>query len=229
MAGNMQASFDGVASRYKDEVEQGMVLRGSGHDYFVNYKMHYLRPLIESSANRKVLDYGCGIGLLSEAIIDSCEGATVHGFDVSAESIAHVPDHLRCEPNRFTSDLASLDQDYDIALLVAVLHHIPIEERETAVTNIFERLRGGGALVIIEHNMLNPLTRKSVGSCVFDEDAIMLEKAESVDLLSGKFADVTSRYITFWPKQLSFMKWSDRLIGWVPLGAQYMVVGRKPC
>ena len=232
-AGSMTAErtdpqFDAIAGDYGSQVEAGMVLKGTSHDYFVRYKLRYIAPLLSGTEAPKVLDYGCGVGLLSKAIADSVPSATIHGFDVSGESVAQVDATLRRGANRFTSSLDDLDDDYDLALLVTVLHHVPPGERAEVVQNINSRLRPGGVLAVIEHNMANPLTRKSVASCPFDDDAVMLPVSESVALLrGGGFADVRSRYITFWPSQLSFMQFTDGLLGWLPLGAQYMATGRR--
>ena len=154
---------------------------------------------------------------------------TLHGFDVSEESIRNVPDELRIRSNLFTSRLDDLDDDYDAALLVTVLHHVlPKNERRIVMQNIYTRLRAGGKLIIIEHNMKNPLTRKLVTYSEIDRDAVMLEPSESRELLEAAgFTGISRKYIVFFPKQLSCFRFMDRYISWLPLGAQYMVYGSK--
>lgn len=78
----------------------------------------------------KILDYGCGVGLFSKTIYDAFNNIIIHGFDVSSKSIDQVPEEIRTGRNFFTSNLAELDSDYDIALLITVLHHVvPESER----------------------------------------------------------------------------------------------------
>ena len=154
---------------------------------------------------------------------------TIHGFDVSSESIKQVPNEIRTGKNFFTSSLSELEGDYDIALLVTVLHHVvPVSERPGVMQNIFRRLKPGGKLIIIEHNLKNPLTRKIVMNSKVDENAIMLEPSECKNLLrDAGFRDISSKYIVFFPKQLAFLRFMDKIFSRVPLGAQYMTYGIK--
>ena len=196
--------------------------------------MYCLRDILakqrrNASSPLKLLDYGCGVGTISHALFHTMPGITLHGFDVSAESIRNIPSELLTCNNRFTSSLAKLDDDYDAALLITVLHHVtPIAERPAVMRNIYSRLRPGGKLIIIEHNMKNPLTRKVVLNSDIDRDAIMLEASECRKLLKdADFDGVSGRYIVFFPKQLASLRFLDRFISWLPLGAQYMAFGIK--
>ena len=228
--------FDAVAQNYSDIVDDDLsvALKGNPHEYFNQYKLYYLRKILaaqklDHASPLKILDYGCGVGLLSQALFHEIQDITLHGFDVSEESIRNVPDELRINSNLFTSRLDDLDNDYDAALLVTVLHHVlPKSERHTVMQNIYSRLRPGGKLIIIEHNMKNPLTRKVVTHSEVDRDAIMLEPSESIKLLEASgFTGISSKYIVFFPKQLACFRFMDRYISWLPLGAQYMASGIK--
>ena len=154
---------------------------------------------------------------------------TIHGFDVSSESIKQVPNEIRTGKNFFTSSLSELEGDYDIALLVTVLHHVvPVSERPGVMQNIFRRLKPGGKLIIIEHNLKNPLTRKITMNSKVDAEAVMLEPSECKSLLrDAGFSGISSKYIEFFPKQLSALKFLDKIFSWMPLGAQYMTCGSK--
>jgi len=215
--------FDEKAKEYQDELEKGMIIKGMHHDYFVDYKMYYLSSILKNA--KKVLDYGCGIGLLSDAIKRKFPNLIVHGFDISSESIEYA-NKIKKEEIFFTDSLEALDDDYDVVLLVTVLHHVPIEERQNVIKNINKCLKTNGQLIVIEHNVINPLTRKSIDLCPLDKDAIMLKKKETKKLLNN-FNNVKGKYITFWPQKLCFMRCVDRFIGWIPLGAQYMCIGIK--
>ena len=222
------SEFDAIAPNYEKLVEDGMVLSGNDHEYFTQYKLLNLLPILQRRRSAKILDYGCGIGLLSQAIVDSLPDITLHGFDISEKSIRKVPARLLTGNNIFTNDLNKLDTDYDCVIFSTVLHHVPPDERKTVIKNAYDRLSDGGVIAIIEHNMLNPLTRKSVDACPFDEDAVMLKPAEVSNLLSdGGFSAISNRYITFFPKQLSVLRKLDGCLGWLPLGAQYLVTAEK--
>ena len=221
--------FDDIAGDYSELVETGMVLKGSDHEYFNQYKLFYLEPYMKKLHGEfKLLDYGCGVGLLSRTIQSRFPRAAIHGFDVSAESIDNVDLELRNKSqNRFCSNLEDLDEDYDIAILSTVLHHVPISERMDVIGNIYKRLKKYGLLIVFEHNMKNPLTRKSVAACPFDNEAVMLTLSECEKLLKGMFSSINSKYVTFFPEQLRKLWFIDKYIGWLPMGAQYMIVAAK--
>ena len=85
-------------------------------------------------------------------------------------------------------------------------------------------LKSGGQAFIFEHNVLNPLTLKAVRECPFDEDAILLPRAELLGLARReKFEAVRSRYIVFFPHMLSLFRPMESAMGWIPFGAQYVV------
>ena len=197
--------------------------RRAHHDYFVDYKLYYLSSVLSKA--KKVLDYGCGIGLLSSAIKVQYPNLIVHGFDISSESIKYA-NETKKDDIFYTDSLESLDNDYDVVLLVTVLHHVPVEERNKVIINTYNCLKNNGKLIVIEHNTINPLTKKSIDACPLDNDAIMLNKKEAKELLKN-FGIVRSKYITFWPQKLKFLRCIDRFIGWLPFGAQFMCVGIK--
>mgnify|MGYP002657412426 FL=1 len=222
------SDFDRIADSYRDDVESGMILKGNNHDYFQEYKMIYLGKIIKQYKVKKILDYGCGIGTLAQFIHVTFPELVIHGFDISSKSIQDIPGELKEYPNYFTSEYNTLSHDYDLVIVSTVLHHVPIPDRHEVMKKIYNTMKQHGHLVVIEHNMINPLTRKSVAECPFDDDAIMLSVNECKTLVKNtNFKNVHRKYITFFPKQLSFMRGLDSYIGWLPLGAQYMIIGEK--
>ena len=229
-----KTQFDDFAEDYELIVDESLssAIKGNPHEYFTQYKIYHLRKFFthtKSNSPLKVLDYGCGTGSLSQALFNAFPDSVIHGFDVSSESIKQIPSEIFTGNNRFTSDLETLDSDYDIALLVTVLHHvIPISERPNVIRNIHSRLKPNGRIIIIEHNMKNPLTRKVVMNSEVDSDAIMLNPSECIDLLKGSdFHDISNRYIEFFPKQLERFRFLDDYLSWLPLGSQFMTTGTK--
>lgn len=227
------SDFDEVADGYEQITDEAMGLPGNDHDYFERYKMRYLKPLFEKRKKEtgrkiKLLDYGCGVGLMAETIFKTIPEVIIHGFDVSSRSIANVKPWLKSGGNRFTSELKELDYDYDFALLCTVMHHVELDERAQVVQNIYERLSPGGGLIILEMNMKNPLVKSFIARIPYDKDAIMLTTKEAETYLKeGGFKNVWSKYIVFFPKQLAHLRFLDKYLGWVPLGAQFITAGEK--
>lgn len=217
-------SFDRFAERYQEIVDAST---GDASAYFAQLKASYLATLVTRGFSGKVLDFGCGIGLVSRALAHALPDAQLHGFDPSSDSVARVPAELQVR-GRFVTDLAALDEDYGVAVLANVLHHIRPAERAAAITEIVGRLAPGGRVVVFEHNRWNPATRWVVATCPLDADAVLLPRREARrHLISAGLAVERSDYVTFFPRRLAALQPLEARLSWLPLGAQYAVVGRK--
>lgn len=223
--------FDRYARDYRRMHQNSIRASGEEPEYFAAYKIEYIARALpaEAAAAPAILDFGCGVGNSIPHIARLFPGARVHGVDVSGESVAMARD---ANPDaRFdvmSSTLPLPDDSVDIALAACVYHHVPPAERAHWTAEVQRVLRPGGRFFIFEHNPLNPLTRKVVRDCPFDEDAILLPRRESVSLLEGAgFTDVDVDYIVFFPRPLGFLRPLERALTALPLGAQYAAAGRK--
>lgn len=95
------------------------------------------------------------------------------------------------------------------------------------INNISSRLAKKGICIVIEHNTINPLTKKSILLCPFDDDAEMLSLGEARNLMKDDFTTLKSRFIVFFPKQIEKLRFLEKGLGWLPIGAQYLIVGEK--
>lgn len=83
-------------------------------------------------------------------------------------------------------------------------------------------------LAIIEHNPINPLTRKIVRDCPYDENAILLSHHESVERLDRVgLKKVKVRFLVFVPSSMKILAPLEALLVWCPLGAQYLAYGKR--
>jgi hypothetical protein len=82
--------------------------------------------------------------------------------------------------------------------------------------------------MLYEHNPLNPLVRKAVASCPFDEGAVLItaQKLRQRVAAAG-FAGIESAYRVFFPRRFRALRCTELGLAWLPLGAQYYVVGVK--
>jgi SAM-dependent methyltransferase len=218
--------FNRFADNYSKVLDQSTSLSGESSEYFVDYKANYLTRVL-GRGRWKILDYGCGIGTLSSAMASRLAGSTIHGFDVSQDSIRNVDPKLSAS-GIFTTDLTDLDTDYSLITISNVLHHIEPPDREPAFREIAARLAPGGKILVFEHNPLNPLTRWVVAHCPFDDGVHLLTPGE----VSGYFRRVGLRkvsrdYIVFFPKALAPLRSFERALGWCPAGGQFAMLGQK--
>ena len=120
------------------------------------------------------------------------------------------------------------DNSLDIAFAVGVFHHIARGERPRVAAEIGRVLRSwryGGMAASFEHNPWNPLTRLAVHRCEFDDGVRLLRLRESARLLeTGGLVRLQSRFMFFLPRPTPIL---DRLLGRVPVGAQYAIFAWK--
>jgi len=81
----------------------------------------------------RVLDAGCALGLLVEALAQ--RGIDAHGIDISEYAIAQAHPTIR-DRVRVGSLTAPLEGRYDLIVCIEVLEHMPPAEAAVALTNI---------------------------------------------------------------------------------------------
>lgn len=103
----------------------------------------------------KVLELGCGIGGLSQAL--SQTGGIIYVTDVSSKSVRLVKSKINSKNVRFRIEdahrLSFAGNFFDAVCGNAILHHI---ELPVALPEIRRVLKSGGKICFIEPNLLNP-------------------------------------------------------------------------
>jgi 2-polyprenyl-3-methyl-5-hydroxy-6-metoxy-1,4-benzoquinol methylase len=221
--------FDTFAADYQDLVSDSVRITGESSDYFAAYKAEYIARRIAQRPDSRLLDYGCGVGLLSKHLRNRLPASRIDGFDVSQESIDRVDLTLRRQ-GTFTSNPQALGQGYDVIVLANVLHHVPPADRQELIRQTALRLSNVGKFVIFEHNPINPLTQWAVSQCAFDKAAILLPVRETRGYFEhSQFRLTVCDYIVFFPHFLQRLRPLEPSLRWCPLGAQYaLVASRNP-
>jgi ubiquinone/menaquinone biosynthesis C-methylase UbiE len=153
----------------------------------------------------------------------------VYGVDVSWESLrlaaqaAPVARFVQFDGKM----LPFANATFDAVIASCVLHHVPPAERSHFVAEMVRPLRQGGIALIIEHNALNPVTRRIVSRCAFDADAVLLTCREAIELFNGHASVSGWRYMGFVPFRNTLVERAEGAFGWLPIGAQYLVWAKK--
>lgn len=219
--------FDQFAGNYQQVLDRAIAASGEGSAYFAEYKARYLARTLPKTSFSRVLDYGCGVGLLSRFLHQNLQPERLDGFDVSQESIAQINPSLTGN-GTFTSDSARIRNDYTLIVIANVLHHVDPGDRSAVVKDLSFRLGNGGVLAIFEHNPANPITRRTVDRCPFDKGVILLPPAETLCLVrEADLKRIRRDYIVFLPHALARLRFLEPSLAWLPLGAQYAVLGEK--
>src|SRR5262249_8676408 len=157
--------------------------------------------------------------------------ARVTCLDVSQKSldIGAAQHRGRAEFTHFDgAAIPYADGTFDVALASCVFHHIPHAEHVALLGEIRRVLAPHGLLFVFEHNPLNPPTRHAVNPCPFDENAHLIGAGTMRRrVLAGGFADARIKYRIFFPHALASLRPLEPRLTWLPLGAQYYVLGRK--
>lgn len=217
--------FDAFAENYEELVGSSIRITGESPDYFIHYKADYIARKM-APVGGKLLDYGCGVGLLSLHLKLRFAATRVDGFDSSKESLQRVNSSLLSQ-GIFTSEIKELAAAYDTIVLSNVLHHVNPTGRPALIREIQTRLAPGGRLVVFEHNPLNPLTRWAVSHCPFDEGVELLPSHEVRALCASVLQAPHTDYIVFFPRWLAWLRPLERFLGWCAAGAQHVTISRR--
>ncbi|HUF27903.1 MAG TPA: class I SAM-dependent methyltransferase [Gemmatimonadaceae bacterium] len=225
--------FDQYARDYSATVDDAIKASGENAEFFAACKVDIIRARLGASAPSKVLDFGCGVGLGTRALAEAFRGSTVVGFDPSEDSIAAAT--ARCADlanTRFVGGdaprLPMPDGSFDLVFAACVFHHIERADHLHWMREIGRLLRPGGSLFLFEHNPYNPLTRRVVATCPFDEGVQLLRPAYTHRMLQrARLAAVRPQYYFFFPHALRALRRFEPALRWLPLGGQYFVQAHR--
>ena len=226
----MRAEFDRVGETYQAAVDEAISFAGQEHDFYLEVKARRLVELARrhlGPGRPAALDVGCGPGLFDRHVAAAFE---LHGVDVSPAMVEQAREtnpevgYAVSEPGRLPYD----DGRFDLAFAVCVLHHVERADRLPLVRETARVVRPGGLVAVFEHNPLNPLTRRVVRDCAFDEDVELLPRRELEGLFrAAGLEEVSTHYLLFFPWRGRLFEAAERLLARLPLGAQYVVAARR--
>ncbi len=224
--------FDRYAKSYRQLHAESIRITGESPDYFARYKARHASRLAAGRLPvKRVLDFGCGIGGATPFLRESFPDCEITGVDVSPASI-EIAREQSGDAAKFlvmTEDSIPVGDGYfGLAFVSCVLHHVPSEQHESMLREIRRVLRPGALLAIYEHNPWNPLTVRAVKACEFDEHAVLVAapRMQATARAAG-FAEPRGQFIVFYPNFLRFLRWSEPMLSWLPLGAQYCVAATR--
>ncbi len=224
--------FDLHADTYDADLNQALSVTGEDKNYFALGRVHWLARCLSALAVHPhcVLDYGCGIGDTSRLLQEAFAAQSVIGVDISPRSLEVAAERNGNAVCRFMtfSDFAACDP-VDLAYCNGVFHHIPPAMRDDAVRYIYERLQPVGWFAFWENNPWSPGTQYVMSQCVFDRDAIKIPPPQARELLRKAGLEVVrTDYCFFFPRFLTALRFLEPALSRLPLGAQYLVLCRKP-
>lgn len=145
-------------------------------------QIQLFKDLLTKGTNLNILDFGCGSGRLLRQINETPEIWSriekYDCFDIEQNFRDKVITH---GAKNFFHDLKEISQNqYDIVVIVNVLHEIPIHAWESSLNVLRKSLKQDGFLVIIEDTQL------PVGELPNDHGFLLLDKEELKMLLGDE-------------------------------------------
>lgn len=220
--------FDDYAEKYNRMLQERTSFFSEDDAYFARYKVDIVRKQVRSPVHR-LLEYGCGIGRNIPFLQQGFPSAIISGSDISAASLEIARrDNIGVELFQEDENVEQTNL-FDLVFVAGVFHHIPVVRRPEVAKTLFNRLSPGGRLFVFEHNPFNPVTRRIVNNCPYDDGAVLLKPSELKRVLSEAALIVERKaYCLFVPPRLSILARVESRLGWLPLGGQYWVQAKRP-
>jgi len=214
-------NFDEYINSYSTELQKALGGLGGESAYFARRKVRVLAKSLRGKYPSVILDYGSGIGALIPHLREYFPDAQIWATDVSKLSLEHLQrsyPYVRVfAPNEVPPNSC------DVVVLSCVMHHIPTPSRQGVVGSIKQALKSGGSLCVFEHNPINPVTRRIVSNCIFDEGVELIQKRSLRTLISGigGFTPQHAGYFLFFLLRLKPFTPLETILSWLPLGGQH--------
>jgi ubiquinone/menaquinone biosynthesis C-methylase UbiE len=232
----LEQEFDRFAQEYEQLHGSVLTASGEGPAFFAAYKPADIRRHLAAAGLRggplTLLDFGCGVGGSLPHLRREFPDAELIGADVSRKSLdiaeRRYPGLARLVGLNETGAMPLPEASADVVFSACVFHHIPQAEHHRILCDLHRVTKPGGSLFIFEHNPLNPLTRRVVDACAFDENAVLIgATALRKRILAAGFQDAKICYRIFFPHALKWLRPLENALTWCPLGAQYYVAARR--
>ena len=232
MTENGHETFDVYAEQYDVALARGISVSGEKKDYFAQRRIEWLGDCLKllSAPVTTLMDFGCGTGSSSQSFFDILGIQHFVGTDQSAKCLEVARGAHGSPRTQFLLfDEYQPCSQFDLVFCNGVFHHIPPADRATAVDYVFRSLRPGGLFAFWENNPWNLGTLYVMSRIPFDRDAITLSPLEARHLLRVCGLEILrTDFLFIFPKILHWCRWIEPFCSQLPLGAQYLVLCRKP-
>lgn len=229
---SFNTEFDAYAEDYEAALAHGLFVSGEDARYFAGGRIAWLASCLRQLREqpKSVLEYGCGTGTSVPLLFDLVRVESIVGVDISSRSLDVAKRTYGLERAQFLLvDHYQPSEQIDLAFSNGVFHHLPLNERDSAVEYVYRSLRSDGLFALWENNPWNPGTRYVMSRIPFDRGAITLTPPDTRRLLrAGGFTILRTDFLFIFPKMLSWFRGIEPLVSRLPLGAQYQVLCRKP-
>jgi SAM-dependent methyltransferase len=228
----MSTVFDAHAESYHTALDQGLSVSGESARFFARGRIAWLAARLRERGivSRAVLDYGCGTGTAVPFFFELLGARSVLGIDESARSL-EVARRVHGDARaRFVEARAYVPEgNVDLVHCNGVMHHVAPAERASLTRQITDCLAPNGVFALWENNPWSPAARYVMSRIPFDRGVSMVWPRTARRLMrqAGLHASAPE-YCFIFPRSLRALRFMERHVSRLPLGAQYLVLGSKP-
>ena len=227
----MNHEFDQFATSYRQEQTKYLSPTGENSYYFAQLKAKKLYEWSKKYLLRtphRILDFGCGDGVMTCEVQKLFPATLLYGVDPSFESV-----DLAKKKSSFIHFYTSgktvpyfESHMFDIVYCAGVFHHIPYEEHNDYINELYRILKPGGIIILFELNPLNPGTQYIFHGHPMEVHAKMLYPWYTKKIVS-KFQYKATIFYSFFPHFLKFLRPYETWLSQLPLGGLYGTIAQK--
>jgi len=224
--------FDHLADNYVENISPWMRITGENIGFYAQSRIRWVAQQLEELGIHpdKIMDFGCGVGLATPFLLEAFgRDSQIIGVDVSSDSLEIARSKYASKNISFqTLSNYTPNQSVDLVYCNGVFHHIPLNDRDSAIQYVYDSLRPGGLFALWENNPWNPIVRYNMAHAEIDRNAIPITPPYGTKLVTANGLQLLKmRYCFIFPAFLRFLRPLEPLVSQLPLGAQYVVFSRK--
>lgn len=113
-------------------------------------KKHIIQEYVKPFENARILDIGCGTGVILEYMKPPIEYV---GFDINPGYIQFAKEKYNNRGKFYcisVNDSNVAEKDFDLAISIGILHHLNDEDSEKLIESARKCLKRGGCLIMVE-------------------------------------------------------------------------------
>ncbi len=149
---------------------------------------------------QKVLDAGCGSGVLCRYLEEKYPALNIYGCDISHNSLKHCRQHgLKSDTTYFEHNFveSKINQKFDLIVSRLVFHHLSVSQQKEALKNLKSSLQPDGQICLID-----------VDGLFLNLGTSSLKLLEQMEMARSQFGGnvVSARFLPAFLKDLGFQE-----------------------
>ncbi len=182
----------------------------------VSDELELLAELVDLPAHPRVIELGCGAAHLSRKLLQRYPVSSVTGLEVDERQMAKnrdKPQERLSFVNAGAQAIPFADGNFDLALMLKSLHHVPLDLLDQALAEVHRVLRPQGLLYVSEPVFAGALNE--VMRLFHDEEVVRAAALAAVQraVASGAWEQVDEVFFETPVHYRDFAEFEQRMIG----------------